>query len=44
MAYLLDPPGLDQEVAEIWQDIREATLIVAAGVGPGACTATPRRS
>jgi uncharacterized protein (DUF2236 family) len=22
MAYLLDPPGLDDEVAEIWQDIR----------------------
>lgn len=27
MAYLLDPPGLDDDVAEIWQDIREATLI-----------------
>jgi uncharacterized protein (DUF2236 family) len=27
MSYLLDPPGLDIEVAEIWQDIREATLI-----------------
>ncbi len=26
-AYLLDPPGLDDEVAEIWQDIREAVLI-----------------
>jgi uncharacterized protein (DUF2236 family) len=26
-SYLLDPPGLDQEVAEIWQDIREAVLI-----------------
>jgi uncharacterized protein (DUF2236 family) len=26
MAYLLDPPGLDAEIAEIWQDIREATL------------------
>jgi uncharacterized protein (DUF2236 family) len=25
-AYLLDPPGLDDEVAEIWQDIREAVL------------------
>jgi uncharacterized protein (DUF2236 family) len=23
MAYLLDPPGLDEDVAEIWQDIRE---------------------
>jgi len=27
MAYLLDPPGLDEEIGEIWQDIREATLI-----------------
>jgi uncharacterized protein (DUF2236 family) len=27
MAYLLDPPGLDEEVGEIWQDIREAALI-----------------
>jgi uncharacterized protein (DUF2236 family) len=26
-AYLLDPPGLDEELAEIWQDIREAVLI-----------------
>jgi uncharacterized protein (DUF2236 family) len=26
-SYLLDPPGLDEEVAEIWQDIREAVLI-----------------
>ena len=31
MAYLLDPPGLDLEVAEIWQDIREATLISLPG-------------
>jgi len=27
MGYLLDPPGLDEEVAEIWQDIREAAVI-----------------
>ena len=27
MDYLLDPPGLDDEVADIWQDIRAATLI-----------------
>jgi uncharacterized protein (DUF2236 family) len=27
MAYLLDPPGLDEEVGEIWQDIREAAVI-----------------
>jgi uncharacterized protein (DUF2236 family) len=26
MAYLLDPPGLDEDVAGIWQDIREGTL------------------
>jgi len=27
MAYLLDPPGLDPEVGEIWLDIREAAVI-----------------
>jgi uncharacterized protein (DUF2236 family) len=27
MSYLLDPPGLDEEVAEIWQDIREAAIV-----------------
>jgi uncharacterized protein (DUF2236 family) len=27
MTYLLDPPGLDDEVAEIWQDIREAAVV-----------------
>ena len=26
MAYLLDPPGLDPDVAEIWQDIRAGTI------------------
>jgi len=26
MAYLLDPPGLDEEVAGIWQDIREGAV------------------
>ena len=25
-AYLLDPPGLDPDVAEIWQDIRDGTV------------------
>jgi len=25
-AYLLDPPGLDADVAEIWQDIRDAVV------------------
>jgi uncharacterized protein (DUF2236 family) len=27
MAYLLDPPGLDDEVGEIWQDIRDAAVM-----------------
>jgi len=26
MAYLLDPPGLDEEVADIWQDIRDGVI------------------
>ena len=26
MAYLLDPPGLDEEVGEIWQDIRDGVV------------------
>jgi len=28
MAYLLDPPGLDEEIAEIWQDVRDAAIAV----------------
>jgi uncharacterized protein (DUF2236 family) len=27
MAYLLDPPGLDEDVAEIWLDIRDAAVL-----------------
>jgi uncharacterized protein (DUF2236 family) len=27
MAYLLDPPGLDEDVAEIWQDIRYGAVV-----------------
>jgi len=27
MAYLLDPPGLDEDIAEIWQDIRDAAVL-----------------
>jgi len=27
MAYLLDPPGLDPDLGEIWQDIREAAVV-----------------
>jgi len=26
MAYLLDPPGMDEEVAEIWRDVRDAAI------------------
>jgi uncharacterized protein (DUF2236 family) len=28
MAYLLDPPGLDEDTAEIWQDVRDAAIAV----------------
>ena len=35
MGYLLDPPGLDEDIAELWQDIRDAALH-AARLGPGA--------
>jgi uncharacterized protein (DUF2236 family) len=27
MAYLLDPPGLDEDIAEIWQDVRDAAIV-----------------
>jgi uncharacterized protein (DUF2236 family) len=27
MAYLLDPPGLDEEIADIWQDVRYGALV-----------------
>jgi uncharacterized protein (DUF2236 family) len=28
MAYLLDPPGLDEEAAGFWQDVRDAAIAV----------------
>jgi hypothetical protein len=31
MAYLLDPPGLDEDIAEIWQEIRYATIAALPG-------------
>jgi uncharacterized protein (DUF2236 family) len=31
MAYLLDPPGLDEDIAEIWQDIRYAAVASLPG-------------
>jgi uncharacterized protein (DUF2236 family) len=27
MAYLLDPPGLDPDIAEIWQDVRDGAVV-----------------
>jgi uncharacterized protein (DUF2236 family) len=27
MGYLLDPPGLDQDIGEIWQDVRDGAII-----------------
>lgn len=26
ITYLLDPPGMDEDIAELWQDVREAVL------------------
>jgi uncharacterized protein (DUF2236 family) len=26
MSYLLDPPGLDEDIAELWQDVRQAAV------------------
>jgi uncharacterized protein (DUF2236 family) len=31
MSYLLDPPGLDEDIAELWQDIRDAAIIALPG-------------
>jgi uncharacterized protein (DUF2236 family) len=31
MAYLLDPPGLDPDVAEIWQDVRDGVIAALPG-------------
>jgi uncharacterized protein (DUF2236 family) len=31
MAYLLDPPDLDEEVAEFWHDVRDAAIAVLPG-------------
>jgi uncharacterized protein (DUF2236 family) len=28
MSYLLDPPGLDEDIAEIWQDVRDGAVAV----------------
>jgi hypothetical protein len=33
MACLLDPPGLDEEIAGFWQDVRDAAIAVLPGVG-----------
>ena len=31
MSYLLDPPGLDEDIAELWQDIRYAAVSALPG-------------
>jgi uncharacterized protein (DUF2236 family) len=31
VSYLLDPPGLDEDVAEIWQDIRDGAVAALPG-------------
>jgi uncharacterized protein (DUF2236 family) len=31
MGYLLDPPGLDEDIAELWQDIRDAAVLALPG-------------
>jgi uncharacterized protein (DUF2236 family) len=48
-AFLLDPPGLDPDIAEIWQDIRDATVAALPEWAlrmygyPGPGTLTPAR-
>ena len=43
MAYLLDPPGLDSDIAEIWQDIRDGAVASLPALAR-TCTGTrPRR-
>ena len=41
MAYLLDPPGLDPDIAEIWQDVRDARGRRRCRTGRRTCTAIP---
>ena len=31
MGYLLDPPGLDEDIADLWQDIRDASVLSLPG-------------
>jgi uncharacterized protein (DUF2236 family) len=50
MSYLLDPPGLDEDIAELWQDIKDAAIIALPGwarelygyLDPGPLTAERR--
>jgi uncharacterized protein (DUF2236 family) len=52
MSYLLDPPGLDEEIAELWHDIRDAAVAALPGwardmygypAPPGLTPLTPAR-
>jgi hypothetical protein len=31
VGYLLEPPGLDEDIAEIWQDIRDGAIAALPG-------------
>ena len=31
MSYLLDPPGLDEDIAELWRDVRDAAVAALPG-------------
>ena len=50
-AFLLDPPGLDEDIAEIWQDIRDGTVAATPewardmyGFGPPGALTPARRT
>ena len=34
MDYLLDPPGLDEDMAEIWRDVRDGAVAALPGWAP----------
>ena len=49
MAWLLDPPGMEEEIAELWQPVREAAVVALPGWArdmyrcPAPVRLTPRR-
>ena len=40
MTYLLDPPGLDPDIGEIWQDIRDGAVAALPPWAAATCTGT----